>query len=359
MSYAKPFYGFHTRFSDHASVDGLLRLVKEGLAPLGINHLILEFNPGYAYRCFPEYSTGTVTYEDCVRIRDVCAECGVKALPLFQCLSHQSDHMVGAKPWPIYKAHPELCETPDVPDDAKWPDFYVHSWCASNDEVYKYIFPMMDELIAAFDTDLLHVGLDEVFEIGEECCPRCQGKDKAALFARTVKILRDHLKEKGVEMMMWGDRLLNADKLGYQMWEADRFGMYPAFDRTDEVTRDIIITDWHYDLHDHGYPSVGQFMEGGFRTIAAFGSNEEQAAHFAKHCLEYIYLGNKFHWKGSFDGFLFTQWRPLTNESAEEILRGIQGAPRSEQPFTPVNTGRTIAMGMKELAPKLNGAKKG
>ena len=36
-----------------------------------------------------------------------------------------------------------------MPDDAQWPDVYVYSWCASNDGVYDYIFPMMDEIIEA------------------------------------------------------------------------------------------------------------------------------------------------------------------------------------------------------------------
>ena len=353
MSYSTPFIGFHTRFADHDSVDGLLKLVDQGLAPAGINALILEFNPGYSYRCFPEYSTGTITYEDCEKIRDFCAQRGIKAFPLFQFLSHQSDHMVSAKAWPLLRAHPEFCETPDVPEDAKWPDFYVHSWCPSNDGIYEYVFPMMDELIEAFRTDVLHIGVDEVFEIAEACCPRCAGKDKAVLLADTVKRIHDHLAARGVETMMWGDRLLNADKLGYQMWEADRFGMYPAFDMADKVTRDIIITDWHYDLHDHGYPSIGQFMEGGFRTIAALGADEEQAAHFLKFCLEYVYLGRKYGWKGNFDGVLFTHWAPLTNEKADDLLEGLKGGERSQFPYSSRNVGRTITKCMKNLQGRL------
>lgn len=336
----KMFVGFHTRFADHEAVDGLLKLIDQGLAPMGINALILEFNPGYSYRCFPEYSNGTVTYEDCVKIRDFCRERGIKAMPLFQCLSHQSDHMKSSSAWKLLKAHPEFDETPDVPDDAKWPDFYTHSWCAANDGIYEYVFPMMDELIEAFDTDVLHIGMDEVFDIAS--CPRCKDQKPDALFARTVKILHDHLAEKGVRTMMWGDRLLDAQKLGYQMWEADKFGMYPAFDRADEVTRDILITDWHYDLHDHGYPSVSQFMKGGFEVIPSLGSNPEQALHFTKFAMEDIYMGNKYGWPGRVAGLLFTQWKAMTAQGAEEVLHGISTGERSEEEFTCQNAGCVI-----------------
>jgi hypothetical protein len=141
--------------------------------------------------------------------------------------------------------------------------------------------------------------------------------------------------------MMWGDRLLNAEKLGYQMWEADKFGIYPAFDREDEVTRDIIICDWHYDMHDHGYPSVGQFMQAGFDVIPSLGADEKQASHFWFYAIEYLYLGNKFGWKGSMLGLLATQWKPLDAEGVDRLLAGI----RKETAYDPEvrDVGRVIA----------------
>lgn len=339
----KVFVGFHTRFGDHDSVPGLIKLIETGLVPMGFNALVLELNPGYSYRCFPEYSTGTVTYEDLVQIKNVCDKHGIKAIPLFQCLSHQCENFGNGKPWPLLQAHPEFCENPDMIDGGEWPDIYCHSWCASNDDIYQYIFPMMDEIIEAMQADVVHIGIDEVFDIGEDFCPRCKGKNKAELLARTIKILHDHLAKKGIETMMWGDRLLDADKLGYQMWEADKFGMYPAFDMEDQVTRDIIITDWHYDTHSKGYPSVEQFMKAGFHTIAAFGADEVQAAHFWKHCLEYLYLGNKFHWKGKLGGLLITHWTPLTNKLADDILGGMNGTiPKSDDIWASSQVGICI-----------------
>jgi len=41
-----PFVGFHTRIADKESVPNFVKLIEEGLAPLGINNIILEFNPG-------------------------------------------------------------------------------------------------------------------------------------------------------------------------------------------------------------------------------------------------------------------------------------------------------------------------
>ena len=83
-----PFIGFHTIIKAHESVDALIKLINEGLAPNGFNTLILEMR--YAFRCFPEFSTGTITYEDAGRIADVCEQHGIRLVPLPPCLSHQS-----------------------------------------------------------------------------------------------------------------------------------------------------------------------------------------------------------------------------------------------------------------------------
>lgn len=312
-----PMLGFHTRIDDHEAVPDFIRLIKEGLAPMGINTLIMEFNPGYQYECYPQYSNGTFGKEDAIAVREACEECSIRPVPLFQCLSHQSNF--GGLPWPLFQEHPELLENPDIPYDATWPDVYCRHWCASNDDIWQYVFPMMDELIDVFGAQALHVGLDEVFDIGEDCCDRCRGKNKAELLARTVKILHDHCTEKGVDMMMWGDRLLDSRKLGMQMWEADCFGMHEAFDM-EELTRDIIICDWHYDRHDHGYPSVEQFVKGGFFTVPSLGADVEQSKHFWGFCLEALYLGRKFKWPGQLGGLLFTHWSPMDQKNAKNIL---------------------------------------
>ena len=314
-----PFVGFHTILAKHEGVEAMLRLIEEGLAPMGFNTLVLEMR--YQFRCFPEYAMGTVTFEDARRISAACHQRGIRVVPLFPCLSHQSVHR--AIPYPLFDAHPELLETPGVPRDAEWPEFALHSWCASNEEIWKYAFPMMDDMIDACEADAFHCGLDELFEVGS--CPRCQGTDPALLYARTVRRLYDHLKEKNLDMMIWGDRLLNARECGYSMWEADRFGIYPAFDMEELVPRDIIIHDWHYDLHSHGYPSIEQFMKAGFFVVPSFFHIAANAQHFWLHALEGIYLGKRYGWPGKMGGLLCTNWRAMDDAVADGILAGIRG----------------------------------
>lgn len=335
--------GFHTILSEREAVDSLIRLVDDGLAPMGFNTLVLEMR--YAFRCFPEYSTGTVRYEDAARIADACARHGIRLVPLLPCLGHQSMGL-GGRPTPLLRAHPELLECPDVPEDAEWPDFMGHSWCAANDGVYDYILPMIDEMAEACRAEAFHVGLDEVFEIGR--CERCKDSPPDALFARTIKKLHDHLAAKGLDMMMWGDRLLDARAMGYSMWEGDRFGIYPALGRVEEVTRDIIVCDWHYEWHSAGYPSVETFVREGFFTVPSFWRDAENAKHFWLHALEAHYLGKRYEWPGKLGGLLFTNWSALNAESADNMLAGMRG----EEAKTPNAPGWDIGHVIGQVAPK-------
>ena len=124
----------------------------------------------------------------------------------------------------------------------------------------------MDELIDAFAADALHVGMDEVFLIGSEHCTRCRGKDPAELFAKAVRDYHDHLvRKRCVEMLMWGDRLLDAAATKYGKWEAAANGTHKAIDK---IPKDIIICDWHYGKRAE-YPSVPLFIKKGFRVWPA------------------------------------------------------------------------------------------
>ena len=125
------------------------------------------------------------------------------------------------------------------------------------------VFALIDELAEAFDADAFHVGMDEVFLIASEHCPRCRGGDPAKLFAKAVNDLHRHIVgERKLEMLMWGDRFLDAKALGYSEWEASKNGTQAAIDL---VPKDIILCDWHYGAQTN-YPSVPLLLGKGFRV---------------------------------------------------------------------------------------------
>ncbi|MCF7973184.1 MAG: hypothetical protein K9N55_05185 [Phycisphaerae bacterium] len=105
--------------------------------------------------------------------------------------------------------------------------------------------------------------MDEVFLIGSEHSPSTKGKDPAPILAKAINDLHRHLvKRRGVDMLMWGDRLIDGQVYKYGDWESANNGTAPAIDL---ISKDIIICDWHYTLRE-SYPSVKMFADQGFRV---------------------------------------------------------------------------------------------
>jgi len=257
----RPWLGVHVLLTTRDKTEQLTQVVKD-LAQMGVNSIVAEINYGYEYECHPELRSGNPSSRESVkRLVGECRKNSVRLIPQFQCLGHQSWK---ASTFPLLTKYPQLDETP-----GKYPDnegIYCRSWCPLNPEVNQIIFGLMDELIDVFEADALHVGMDEVFLIGEDACPRCKGKSKAELFAKAVNDYHEHIVGKHkIDMLMWGDRLIDAGSISYGKWEASANGTAGAIDL---IPKDIIICDWHYGRRE-AYESIPMFLEKGFRVWPA------------------------------------------------------------------------------------------
>lgn len=235
------------------------RAIAEQLAPAGVNVLVLEVNYRFAFRSHPELRMEpALSREEARGLAAHCRQLGIRVIPLFNCLGHQS---WAKSTFTLLTKYPEFDETPRIPADN--PDIYCRSWCPQHPRVNEIVFALMDELIDAFQADALHVGMDEVFLIGSDQCERCRGQDPATLFARAINDYHRHLvKQRKLTMLMWGDRLLDDRTMRYGEWESSRNGTAPAIDL---IPTDIVMCDWHYEKRD-SYPSIPFFQEKGFRV---------------------------------------------------------------------------------------------
>jgi len=263
--------GVHLLSPGPADVPLLKRAVAEVLAPIGVNVIVLEVNYGFEFQSRPELrGWNPLTKENARELAKVCREHKIRLIPQFNCLGHQS---WAKSTFPLLVKYPQFDETPKIPLDN--PGIYCRSWCPLHPKVNEVVFPLMDELIDAFEADAFHVGMDEVFLIASDQCERCKGKNPAELFARALNDYHKHLVGKRkVEMLMWGDRLLDDAVMKYGEWDASRNGTAGAIDR---IPKDIILCDWHYAKRDE-YPSVPYFQEKGFRVWPSSWRDKEAAA---------------------------------------------------------------------------------
>jgi hypothetical protein len=250
--------GVHLMVSGSEQATTLLETLPK-LASNGVNVVIAEVDYAYEFQSHPEVrGKQFVTRAQAQELASTAHSLGIRLIPQVNCLGHQS---WSKNTLPLLTSHPEFDETPGQFPDNK--GIYCRSWCPQNPEVNKVVFTLIDELIDGFDADAVHVGMDEVFLIGSEYCPRCRGGDRAKLFAKAVNDLHEHIViQRKREMLMWGDRFLDASTMGDSEWEASKNGTYGA---VDLVPKDIILCDWHYEKRDH-YPSVPFLLSKGFRV---------------------------------------------------------------------------------------------
>ncbi len=229
------------------------------LAAVGVNVVLVEVGYNFAFISRPELSSsGSVTLARAHELATAARSLGIRLIPQINCLGHQSWSKTTL---PLLTKYPEFDETPgQFPGNT---NIYCRSWCPQHPEVNRVVFALVDELVDAFEADAFHVGMDEVFLIASEHCPRCKGGDPAKLFAKAVNDLHGHIVGKRkLEMLMWGDRLLDAKAMKGGEWEYAKNGTAGA---VDLIPKDIVICDWHYEKQGN-YPSVPFLLEKGFRV---------------------------------------------------------------------------------------------
>lgn len=245
-----PVRGFCIAAPSAAFTDSFVNFINNELAPRKVNTLILRVDYNYQYQSHPELrDPKALSKEDVKKLVIACRRNHIRLIPQVNLLGHQS---WASTPSRLLAVYPQFDETPHVkfPDKYQWPNadsLYCKSYCPLHPEVHKIVFDIVDEICDVFETDAFHAGMDEVFYIGDARCPRCAGKNKAELFAGEVRKVSDHLRNKGRELWIWGDRLIDGATSGLGMWEASMNDTYPAIDM---IPKDVVICDWHYERAD-------------------------------------------------------------------------------------------------------------
>ncbi len=241
-----PVRGLFVDAPSRDKVDTFVKFIDEELAPNHINTLILAVNYNYRFTSRPEMANpDAIGKEDVQKIVDVCRKHKINVFPLINLLGHQSWSASTGK---LLQVYPDFTETPNIKaHKAEWPNpdgYYCLSYCPLHPDVHGVVFPLVDEVLADFQAKDFHAGMDEVFYIGHDSCPRCKGKDRAKLFADELQKIRDHLAKSDAKLWIWGDRLLDGEKTGIGEWEGSTNGTAPAITM---VPKDIVVCDWHYE----------------------------------------------------------------------------------------------------------------
>jgi hypothetical protein len=270
-----PVRGLSIAAPSSSQVERFTGFMREVLAVRGVNTLILRVDYNFEYDSHPELrDRNALSRADVKALVKAGRAHGIRLIPQINLLGHQS---WASRVGNLLRVYPEFDETPwvEMPEKHAWPNadgLYCKSYCPLHPEVHDVVFALVDELCDAFEADAFHAGMDEVFYIGSDKCPRCSGKNKAELFAGEVRLIRDHLAAKNRQLWIWGDRLLDGKATGLGEWEASTNDTHPAIDM---IPKDVVICDWHYERAE---PTAAYFALKGFNVVTCPWKNPDAAA---------------------------------------------------------------------------------
>lgn len=254
-----PVRGIHLAAPKPDEMALAVRFIEDALPKEGVNLLVLEFNYRVQFRKRPEVADADALSLDQVRqLAESSRKANVRLIPMINLLGHQS---WAKTTFGLLRAHPEFDETPGLYPDNE--GIYCRSYCPLHPKVHEVLFDLIDELMDATGADAFHAGMDEVFLLGEDGCPRCRGKNKAELMAGEIQAIHAHLAAKGKQTWIWGDRLLDGQVTGIGKWEASENQTEPALRL---IPRDVVISDWHY---ERAHPTATHFALSGFRVVSS------------------------------------------------------------------------------------------
>jgi hexosaminidase len=116
--------------------------------------------------------------------------------------------------------------------------------CAGNDKAVQFCKDVLDEIVAIFPYEYIHIGGDECPKVRWEECPKCQARIEAlglqnttakspeeALQGWFMRQMSDHLAAYGKKVICW-DEVLDGDNIGDNMvimsWRGDAGGIKAA-----------------------------------------------------------------------------------------------------------------------------------
>ena len=301
-------------------LDDVVKFIDEYLAPRGFNMIVLQVRYRYQFKNHPEvWGYDPLSCEDVKKLLNVCKKNGIKLVPKMNLIGHQSgfpneptdgiihghNNVSSDIPDGLLRAYPSFDE-----QEGEKEIYYARSICLSSRPAKIIVYELIDELMDAFEADMIHIGCDEAFNVG--LCPTCSQKSKSELIADWINGINEHVKNRGGKILMWGDRLLPIEETEYDPWESSDNGTDKAL---YELSKDIIICDWHYNKYEK-YNSVDIFGNAGFKIMISPWREKENLDAF----LEYA----KEHDNGHIEGLLMTTWCG-SGELAKKLLYGKNG----------------------------------
>ena len=207
-------FDFNTAFFRMDYLERFIRKLRE----YGYDTLLWELEDFVRWDSVPHASQcDSISKAKLRKLLDSACELGFENIPLLQCLGH-CEYVLH---------HPEYAHLADAPG-------MLSPYCPSNGKVLEFLAAWLKEYMALFaDSRYIHLGCDEVWQLGEKC-PACQQRiaqsGKGALMAEHINFLSKIVLQQDKTPVIWADMLL----------------IHPEM--AGILNKNTVTADWRYEL---------------------------------------------------------------------------------------------------------------
>ena len=281
------FRGIHLcyfRETDDFQLEKMLRMA----AFYKFNYAVIEFWGTFPFVKYPQFQWQEKrgNREFIQHLIKLSKELDITLIPQFNCFGHAAGSSI-SNGW-----HVVLDQAPEFAPLFE-PDGWT--WCLSNPSVRQVQQEMLEEIFDLFgNVPYFHLGFDEAFNANT--CIQFSNSNYPQLLLEHIKFLHGILAKHGTRAILWHDMFLELD--------AEKWGSNIILDRNtpnpyeilEELPRDIILADWHYnkpeaDKNGVFWPTADHFAQKGFQVLLCPCVNQDGIITMAEQAVDHNLAG--------------------------------------------------------------------
>ena len=230
-----------------------------------------RFSPKYNE---PESNQGFYTQTELRDLVKYAQLRGVTIVPEIEMPGHTLEVLV---------CRPDLSCTGKIPDDIfpffKGSNITRDIFCAGNDDTFKFLEDVIDEVVDIFPSTFIHIGGDEAPKERWKACPKCQARIKAEglkneheLQSYFIRRVEKHINAKGRRLIGWSEILEGG--LAPNAAVMDWIG---GGAEATEAGHDAVMSPTSHCYFDYSYKSISTEKAYAFNPVAKL--SPDQAKH--------------------------------------------------------------------------------